>query len=175
MKKQTIIIMEGHDMAGKTTIAAALSKKLDLPIVKIKRHEKWFDPMIDLLYAGETHCQVAEQTGFSLIYDRLYPSEYAYSRTYGRPTSHEKIMALDERYAKMGALIVVCYKDSKAYQKDDKDIIDMSKYDAITKWYNEFKKITKCKYLMLDTTDENLEDQLNKIDKALNGDVTDAN
>ena len=161
--KQTIIIMEGHDMAGKTTIAAELSKRLSIPIVKIKRHEKWFDPMIDLIYAGETHTQIAEQTGYSFIYDRLYPSEYAYSRTYGRATSHDKIMSMDERYAKMGALIVVCYKDPKAYQKDDKDIIDVSKYDALTVWYKEFKKITKCKYLMLDTTDENLESQLSQI------------
>lgn len=154
-------------MAGKTTISAALSKKLDVPIVKIKRHEKWFDPMIDLIYAGETHVQVAEQTGYSFIYDRLFPSEYAYSRTYSRPTSHDKIMSIDERYAKMGALIVVCYKDPKAYQKDDKDIIDVSKYDALTTWYKEFKKITKCKFLMLDTTDENLENQIAQIEAAL--------
>jgi thymidylate kinase len=166
--KQTIIIMEGHDMAGKTHIAETLSKQLSIPIVKIQRHEKWFDPMVDLVYAGETHVQLAEQTGYSFIYDRLYPSEYAYSRAYSRTTSHEKIMSIDERYAKMGALIVVCYKDPKAYQKDDKDIIDVSKYDALTKWYTEFKKITKCKYLMLDTTDENLEKQIETILAELN-------
>lgn len=167
-KKQTLIIMEGHDMAGKTHIAEALSKKLTVPIVKIKRHEKWFDPMMDLIYAGETHCQIAEQTGYSFIYDRLYPSEYAYSRAYGRVTSHEKIMNLDERYAAMDALIVVCYKDPKAYQEDDKAIIEVSKYDSLTMWYKEFKKITKCKFLMLDTTDENLEKQLETILAELN-------
>ena len=154
-------------MAGKTHIGAALSKKLNLPIVKINRSEKWFDPLIDLLYAGETHTQIAEQTGMSVIYDRLYPSEYAYSRAYNRATSHDKIMSMDERYAKMGALIVVCYKDPKAYQKDDKEIIDVSKYETLTAWYKEFKKITKCKYLMLDTTDENLEAQLATIQAEL--------
>ena len=103
----------------------------------------------------------------SVIYDRLYPSEYAYSRAYNRATSHDKIMSMDERYAKMGALIVVCYKDPKAYQKDDKEIIDVSKYETLTAWYKEFKKITKCKYLMLDTTDENLEAQLATIQAEL--------
>ncbi len=161
--------MEGHDMVGKTHIAAALSDKLSVPIVKISRHEKWFDPMIDLVYAGETHCQIAEQTGYSFIYDRLYPSEYAYSRAYNRMTSHEKILNLDERYAKMGALIVVCYKKPTAFQEDDKGIIEVSKYEALTKWYREFKKFSKCKVLMLDTTEENLEAQLAKIDAAMNG------
>lgn len=166
-KKQQIIIMEGHDMAGKTHIAQALSEKLGLPIVKIKRHEKWFDPMVDLLYAGETHCQIAEQTGYSMIYDRLFPSEYAYSRAYNRPTSHEKIVSLDERYAAMGALVVVCHKDPKAYQEDDKGIIDVAKYTQLTEWYKEFKKFSKCNVLMLDTTDENLEGQVDTIIKEL--------
>ena len=160
--------MEGHDMSGKTHIAAALSKQLSIPIVKMTRSEKWFDPLVDLIYAGETHCQLAEQTGYNFIYDRLFPSEYAYSRAYGRTTSHEKIISLDKRYAEMGALIVVCYKDPKAYQPDDKDIIEVSKYDSLTEWYREFKKISKCKYLMLDTTDENLEKQLKTITDALN-------
>lgn len=159
--------MEGHDMAGKTHIADALSNKLEIPIVKIKRHEKWFDPMIDLLYAGETHCQVAEQTGYGFIYDRLFPSEYAYSRAYGRATSHEKIISLDERYAKMGAVVVVCYKDPKSYQEDDKGIIDVTKYSQLTEWYKEFKKLSKCNVIMLDTTDENLTAQVDTIIKEL--------
>jgi thymidylate kinase len=165
--KQQIVIMEGADMMGKSTIAEALSKKLSVPIVKIKRHEKWFDPMIDLIYAGETHCQLAEQTGYSFIYDRLFPSEYAYSRAYGRATSHDKILSIDERYAAMGAVVVVCYKNAKAYQEDDKGIIDVAKYTQLTDWFKEFKKISKCKVLMLDTTDENLEAQLDAIIKEL--------
>lgn len=159
--------MEGADMMGKTSIGAALSNKLDVPIVKMTRSEKWFDPMIDLMYAGETHCQLAQQTGYDFIYDRLFPSEYAYSRAYQRSTSHEKIISIDARYAKMGALVVVCFKDPKAYQEDDKGIIDVAKYSQLTEWYKEFKKLSKCEVLMLDTTEENLEDQLKQIQEAL--------
>lgn len=169
MTKQTIVILEGADMVGKTHIAAELSKQLNIPVVKVKRVERWFDPFIDLVYGGETMVQMVEQTGYNFIFDRGYPSEYAYSRTYERPTSHDKILSMDARFAKMGALIVVCYKHPSAYQPDDQALIDVSKYDTILKWFREFKKFSKCKVLMLDTTDENLESQLTKINAALNG------
>lgn len=163
MKKQTIVIFEGHDMVGKTTISKALSTHLDIPIVKVERNHKWTDPLVELMYGCEVHCQTAEQTGYDFIYDRLYPSEYAYSRALGRLTSHEQILKLDERYAALGTTIVVCFKSPAAYQDDDKAIIDVSYYTALTEWYKEFAKITKCKVLMLDTTDENLEAQLKAI------------
>jgi thymidylate kinase len=165
---QKLIIFEGHDMAGKTTISQALSKQLNIPIIKIERNHKWVDPLVELIYGSEVHCQTAQQSGYSFIYDRLYPSEYAYSRVLGRVTAHEQILKLDERYAAMGALIVVCYKDPKAYQDDDKAIIDVAHYTALTEWYREFAKFTKCKIIFIDTTDENLEAQLETINNALN-------
>lgn len=166
--KQTLIILEGHDMVGKTTISHALSEKLNVPIVKVERNHKWVDPLVELMYGVEVHCQTAEQTGYSFIYDRLYPSEYAYSRVLGRVTAHEQILKIDERYAAMDALIVVFYKDPSAFQEDDKKIIDTAHYSALTQWYKEFGKLTKCKFLMIDTTDENLEAQLEAIMTALN-------
>lgn len=166
--KQTLIILEGHDMVGKTTIGQALSKKLNVPIVKVERNHKWVDPLVELMYGVEVHCQTAEQTGYSFIYDRLYPSEYAYSRVLGRVTAHEQILKIDERYAKLGALIVVFTKQPAAFQEDDKAIIDTAHYSALTEWYKEFGKLTKCKFLMIDTTDENLDAQLDAIIAKLN-------
>lgn len=166
--KQTLIILEGHDMVGKTTISHALSKQLNIPIVKVERNHKWIDPLVELMYGVEVHCQTAEQTGYSFIYDRLYPSEYAYSRVLGRITAHEQILKIDERYAAMDTLIVVFHKDPSAFQEDDKKIIDTAHYSALTEWYKEFGKITKCKFLMIDTTDENLDAQLEAIITALN-------
>lgn len=168
MDKQQIIILEGHDMTGKTHIAKALSEKLNIPVVKVERQAKWSDPLIELMYGVEVHTQIAQQSGYSFIYDRLYPSEYAYSRTYGRTTSHEQLISVDERFAEMGATIVVFHKDPKSFQEDDKGLIDISKYETLTKWYKDFGRLTKCKFLMIDTTDEDIEKQLEQIIEKVN-------
>lgn len=165
--------MEGYDMCGKTEISKALSEKLNVPIIKVKRNEKWFDPLIDLLYGGETMVQMLEQIGVSAVFDRCYPSEYAYSKVYNRPTSIEKLLSIDERFAKMNGVIVICYKDTDAQKEDDnvldgKPLIDKSKYDMIFEKYLEFTRLTKCRVLMLNTTNENLDEQITKIINFIN-------
>ncbi len=52
-KKQQIIIFEGHDRSGKTTIAQALADNLKIPYFKVKRDKFWWDPMVNILYLDE--------------------------------------------------------------------------------------------------------------------------
>lgn len=161
--KQQLIIFEGHDMVGKTTIAKALAKQLKLPVLKVVKSNKWHDTLIDLLYGVEIHVQTAEQTGLSVIYDRLFPSEYAYAKAYSRPTVEEKIFEYDRRMAALGAKIIVCYKTPESWQEDDQGMIETEKYQKLFEAYNEYYQKSSCDFLFLDTSDENLEDQLNQI------------
>lgn len=163
MNDQQIIIFEGLDMSGKTTILNALSGVLNIPAYKEIRQEKWYDHVIDLLYAEEARLQLIEQIGFSIIFDRSYPSEFVYAHSYGRQTIDDKIWEFDERYAKLGAKIIICSKDSSKFQDDKTALIDRDKYTTIASNYYVFSRMTKCKVLQLDTSSENLEWEINKI------------
>lgn len=159
-----IIIFEGHDMTGKTNIANELSKKLHLSVVKSKREKnRWWDPQIDLMYAVDAQVELFEQLKLSAIYDRFHASEYAYSKAFKRFTSYEKIFEIDERLSKLNTIIIYCYKDEKYYQDDDAYITPIQKYNNIKQYYDEFLSLTKCKYLKLNTNDENLQSQILKI------------
>lgn len=156
-------------MVGKTHIAKALSKKLNIPIFKMEIQKHFWDFLIHQRYATEAITQMLEQTGQSVILDRSFPSDWMYSKLFKRPYDDIKGFSTDERFAKMGAIIVYCYKDKKFYQDDpeDKDFINKSDYDKMKNLYNRYIAFTNCKILSINTSDENLEKQLSTIIKFL--------
>lgn len=168
MNKQTIIILEGHDMVGKTSIGEELSEMLNIPLFKCAKHNQWHDQLIDLIYAGETLTQFLEQTKTSVIFDRLFPSEFAYAKAYDRPTSYKKIMDIDSRYAKMNAKIIIFYKNSDCYEDDDTGLIKTEMYENIHNAFVEFSNLSECDVLLLNTSDKNLGKQLEKIISFIN-------
>lgn len=163
--KQTIIIFEGHDKAGKSTIAKALSEKIQVPIFKVKRNKYLWDAVVNLNYLTEGITQFIEQTQSSAILDRWHASDYVYGKLFDRDVSYRKIFELDERFADMDALIVICYKKEASYipDEEDKEFITMNDYSKMTDLYKEFILETKCRFVFIDTSDENLETQLQTI------------
>jgi thymidylate kinase len=166
---QNIIIFEGHDKSGKSTIAAELSKQNNIPIFKVNRSKYWWDPEVNLKYLTEGITQFIEQTGQSVILDRWTPSDYMYSKLFDRDISYRKIADIDARLGKLNALIVYCYKDKEAFVHDeeDKDFIDITMYEKMTSLYEEFAVNSKCRALWLNTSDQNLDAQLAKINSKL--------
>jgi len=164
-KSQIIIIFEGHDKSGKTTISTELSKRINVPIFKLKKNKKQFDQLIDLFYGVESTVQFIEQTKCSVILDRFYPSEYVYSKVYKRFTNVKKILELDKRMSRMNTFIIVCYKDPEAYEIDpaDIDITTPKDYSALTQSFKKFSELSKCPIFFLNTSDKNLEEQVKKI------------
>lgn len=169
MKKQTIVIFEGADQSGKSTIAKALSEQLSIPVFKIERTNTWWDPYINLRYATEAVTQFIEQTNSSVILDRWMGSDFMYDKLFNRHSDRKKIFDIDKRLAKRRALLVICYKQPKYYTDDKKDgeLFDTSAYTTMTKIYKKYATLTSCKVLLLDTSDQNLKEQLNKIQKKL--------
>lgn len=161
-----IVILEGHDMAGKTAIGNALAKEINAPLIKMNKPWK-HDHVVELLYGAENLCQIAQQLECNLIFDRFHPSEYAYSKVFDRLTIPEQIKSIDDRMSAMNAVIVVCYKDESAYQFDPEDKLDIAKYAPLVEAYREYAKITKCKMIFLNTSDENLVEQLATIKESL--------
>lgn len=167
--KQTIIIFEGHDKSGKSTIAKELSKRIEVPIFKVVRDNYKWDPDINLKYLTEGVTQFIEQSGTSIILDRWHPSDFMYNCLFNRENPTKKIFDIDERLAKLGALIVVCYKSEHAYEVDeeDKDFVNPTMYTDMTNLYRVFSRHTKCRVLFINTTNQDLEEQIKVITNGI--------
>lgn len=162
MHKQKIIIFEGVDMCGKSTIAKALSKQIDVPIFKMNVSKHFWDFLIHQRYAGEAITQLLEQTKASVILDRSFLSDYMYAMLFNRAYDLKKHVETDQRFAKMGAVIVYCYKDEEFFQHDeeDKDFVSVKDYKEMQNYYNVILERSACKVIKLNTSDENLHNQL---------------
>ena len=166
--KQEIIIFTGPDGSGKTTIAKKLSPIIKVPYFKNTVEKEYFKHQADinlfvnaLNYEGRFLASFLLQTAYSIILDRSYPCEYAYSRVFNRENNDAAIFMLDDIFNDLGASIIYCFKDE--YSNYDDKLVDLSKIEDIKKYYEEFLSKTVCKYLKLNTADEDLPAQINEI------------
>lgn len=163
MDRQKILFFIGCDKSGKTSIATALSKETSIPYFKNPSDVLYFKKNhVDALhYEAQIMYEFLKQTKTSVIRDREFMCEYAYSKVFNRETDEEFIWLLDEQYEKLNAKIIYCFKD---IYKDFKDqYVDESKIELIKEKYEEYLSKTKMLFIKLNTTDENLKDQLSKI------------
>ena len=174
MSKQRVIIMEGTERTGKTNISNALSQRLNIPIFKAQVQKKFFmgdrSQFLPLLRFGETTlADFLEQTGTSVILDRNWPSEIVYSEYFNRPTDPDVVRQLDDAYARMDALVVVCTRlNGYAGFVDEDDLTIKEKQIAeIDALYKKRIPSVKTRHVFLDTSDEDLERELRDIERAL--------
>lgn len=160
---QRVIFLCGPDMCGKTQIAKRLSDELCVPYFKASsEHSVYLDNKTQfvnqLRYADPRVADLLQQTGHSVIFDRGYPCEWVYSSVFKRQTDLEALRLLDEAYAAMNALIVICVRSTYDNIVDDLDPnIDSQKLEEISSAYMRFATWTKCDTLILNVDDENLE------------------
>lgn len=165
MKKERILLtFAGADMSGKTHIATRLAELLNIDIFKFSReHDRNIDFMNMLMYTAETQIQLLEQTRVEVIFDRFVPCEWAYSQVFKRYTCEPKIFDIDTRYAKLGGVIIYCYKSPKNYLDDDMGLIETKDYDAVKEKYEEYFTKTACKVMRICTDDFDTEAQCVRI------------
>ena len=165
MDKQTVLVLEGTDGVGKTEIAKKLSEVLEIPyfknpdeIIKLKWSNLEFKYRLpDQIYIAS----FLKQTRYSAIFDRAYPSEVAYSYAFGRDTDEELLTAIDQKFADLGAKIIICFKG--AYSNYNDEQIPFDKIGQIFKGYLRFINKTKCDWLLLETSDEDLKREIDAI------------
>lgn len=149
---QRIIIFDGPDGTGKTNIAQALSRKINVPYFKMNTEphlwrENQFKTALE--FDQPFMQQVLSQTKYDIVWDRAYPSEWVYSQVYDRPTNMDLLALLDEQYAKMGAWIVVPMRSSYEENRVDEFVNKDHLYKLHDK-YNEFcDSFTKCNTLRM--------------------------
>lgn len=165
-----IVLFEGPDKSGKTSIAKALSRQIKIPYFKnrMERNQKISgQTKIMTEFAVPYLLNYIEQTGTSCIMDRNYPSEWAYGQVEQRDIDLEMIRTLDNWFAAFETYIVICYK---SYYEDFHDETTPREHlYALVQKYHEFVHWTNCpRILLLDTVNKDLEYQLEKITDFLN-------
>jgi thymidylate kinase len=171
--KQVILFVEGVDRCGKTQIAKELAKCISVPYFKASsEHDSYLSDKVNkrdaflnqLRYADPRVFDVLKQTGYGLIFDRGFPSEFAYSKVMGRRTDMAMLEHMDNMWASIGARIILCRRTSYVGIVDDIDPeIDEVKLAALDAAYQEFACWTSCEVYQLNVDDENLDREVTEV------------
>ena len=155
-----LIIFEGADNSGKTTIAIELGHVLNYKYFKHTDQQKDITSKYrhKQIIEAKFFLDLMSQTKFNIIVDRHILSEYVYSKVYDRHLHLDLIFKIDQQLASLNTILIYCEKRFDENYSDN--IIPQIHLPKIIAAYREYLKITKMKYLFLDTTDENLTKQI---------------
>lgn len=164
-----IIIVEGPDSVGKSTISKELAKILGAKRFRNRNDVKNFyakTPDItiaEMMYLVDFLGQTGEGT---LVLDRFHPTEYVYSKVFGRERNEKAVEEMDTRLKSLNACIVYCYKNE--YRKYEDQFIEFEKIEELKAEYISYlTNVTKLPTVWLNTASENLEHQILEILKGL--------
>jgi thymidylate kinase len=167
MPNDKLIIFIGPDMVGKTNIGQALAKDLGIQYFKnTAEHDRFKerDFLNELKYCAPLTLLIysqVEMTGGGLIIDRFTPCEYAYAKAYTRETDESLLWNIDKELKKLNAVLIYCYKTK--YINFEDEVAEEKDMKAVMAGYENYLSKTVVSYVKLDTTDENLEQQIGTI------------
>lgn len=140
----TIVIVEGVDRSGKTTVANALSKALKIPVFRNK--EFGFENECHIRGAVyETQkmwlmLNMVETLNADVIFDRLHLSEYVYGMI-ERGYINNNVWKIDDRLKSLDAVIV----HVRPYDIESSSLLhgkDLTEYEGAFEWITEC--VTSC-------------------------------
>ena len=157
-----ILVFEGADQAGKSSIAKEFSRRTGFKYFKNPSEKTQFfvdDNRVTWIIEGTYLFNLISQGVIDrVILDRHLPSEYAYSYAYNRKTDGAKIVEFDLKLAQLGACMVYCFKDS--YEQYEDWAVKQADRAKIAEGFELYLQQTRMPYLKLNTTDQNLENQI---------------
>lgn len=175
-----ILIFEGPDGAGKSTIAKALSEVAKIPLMAATTapHDPGLqndDRFLMNLVWGETKLFDFFKSAYGsyletpIIRDRSFFSEYVYSKVFGRTTCMKTIEMLAKGYyeaKEFEALTFVCMRDDKKYKTEAEEFSSVN--SNLEKIHNGYMNLVvnsnlPGRFFKLNTMDENLSRQLKYI------------
>lgn len=171
---QRVIIFDGPDKCGKTEMAQELSRRTKIPYFKNTSEwdafEKDPDYFFNALKYGDSYFfNFLRMTGTSVILDRSYPSEWCYSKVFGRKTDENVIRHIDSLAKDVRAYIVLPYRTSYAGMHDDVHEIDENQLKTLSDTYEMFAAWTHCETLKLCVDSEDIEEEMREILNFIDG------
>lgn len=166
-----LVIFVGPDMCGKTEIGKAVAKRMNLEYFKNNAEHSRFnaDSFInELRHCGPLTLEFIDQINFKgdgIVLDRYTPCEWVYSKVYNRKTDEDLIWEIDQKLADRNATIVYCYKDY--YKKFEDEVIKEKEIASIKKEYENYFNQSAVKVIKLNTTSEDLNQQLRELSLKL--------
>ncbi len=97
----------------------------------------------------------------------MFFNKFFCNRCLKRNANEKYLMKLDKEHAKENVKIIICVKNNKLLNDDLDLIFDNRLLRQVKKEYLKFAKQTKCKVLIMNTSNENLKNQLKKIKKFI--------
>ena len=169
-----IVAFIGPDMTGKSNIASALSKDIDVPVFKNSGEWKTElgseDYFVNLLkFGGPFLMDFMKQVKPNAILDRFYPCEMVYSKAFGRDTDMKAIAWMDNEFSKLNGKFIICLKRNYEGLVDDvyPDQLPTEKLVELDDLYKDFYSTTACNSLVLYTDDMDLDRQVSDIKQFL--------
>jgi len=167
--KQQVIIFEGPDGCGKTNISAELSRRTGIPVFKNDGEWSHFGAgnaaeyfRLTAQYSYPFALSMIRQTKLSIIFDRAHPSEWTYSRAFGRERCDDLIARGDELCAALGAKIIIPLRSDYSRVVDEYGVTP-THLQTLDGLYREYaSSVTKCQTLLLNVDDENLEREMSE-------------
>lgn len=164
-----IILFEGPDNSGKSTIAKHLSELSGIPYYKNPRERALkANGEIGFVtrYAGVWFADFIQQIPVACILDRHYVSEWAYTLVEQRYREEEILRDIDMLFEKAGAFIIICTKAN--YDGYTDELTPNHHLSPLAEVYKQFADWSlNQRILYLDTTDQNLDDQCETIRKFI--------
>lgn len=174
MKKQLVLLMEGTDRSGKSTIGKMVAERLQIPYFKFARDKEALSgsemTSMMLKYADPYFCDFLKQTKTSVVIDRHYPSEWVYSHALGRSTDEERIRETDRLFSEIPTTVVIMKRKSYVGVVDDDSRLDSDRLEMISKKYSDFAKWSKCTVIELEFDSWDPDEMAHKVILSL-GDI----
>lgn len=136
-----IIIVEGIDRVGKTTLCNKLSEEFGIPTHKYKGIIS-YDNMLNSEESDKTLglFQLIKETGSDIIFDRSYFTDYVYGtieRNYDFEQAIRNFYLIDETISKMDDVFLIYLLPVDIKWSSRKHGKDLSKHDEL--FYKKFK------------------------------------
>lgn len=136
-----IVLIDGPDNVGKTTVINKLHESTGYPIIKMPNMKEYFEKGLTEEFSKLFNETIVQFRKFSFILDRGFTSSLVYSKVYNRSFDLSYLKDIQEQ---LNPVVIILHNtDSNGknirFQDDDIDAIN-SKYDEIVDTYKFLAK-----------------------------------
>jgi len=161
-----ILIFEGPDLSGKSTLAEQVSKKIPNTYMMKMCHRPKDDSLEEREGVLDRYRKIARiyesmmlssSSKDTMVLDRFYPSEavYSYKRGYDMLDDYQ-LLGIDGFISDLGGIIIYCDLDLKTlydrFLDRGDDFIVSGDLPQIQKRYLAFLKMSKCRVIYYNTS-----------------------